>query len=100
MTNTGGWTVAYRALLPEPEPVFHRVDLDLTWRAAAHDVATELGEILGSAFEVWYTTTRAEELTERVSREDVLNILVDDDVRVPIVDDGRSLEEWRSRLAT
>lgn len=45
---------------------------------------------------MWYTSNRASELTDRVAREDVMNILVDNDLpRVPIADDGLPLEQLR-----
>lgn len=90
------WTVAYRRIAPEPEPVFHRVDLSETWHTASGEVHQAYCEVLGDDYDVWYTTNRASELTERVAREDVLNILVDNDLpRVPIVDDGLPLEQLR-----
>lgn len=92
------WTVAYRALLPEPEPVFHRADHDVTWGEASTTLANEYHEVLGTAYEVWWTTTRASELTDRVAREDVLNLLQEDGVRVPIADDGEPAEVLRARL--
>lgn len=89
------WTVAYRRLSPEPEPVFHRVDLSETWHTASGEVHQAYCEVLGTDYDVWYTTNRASELTERVAREDVMNILDTDDVRVPIADDGLPLEALR-----
>lgn len=89
------WTVAYRRLFPEPEPVFHRVDLSETWHTASGEVYSAYYEVLGGDYDVWYTTNRASELTEHVSREDVLNILDSDGVRVPIADDGKPIEQLR-----
>lgn len=89
------WTVAYRRMTPKLEQVFHRVDLSETWHTASGEVWSAYHEVLGGDYEVWYTSTRASELTERVCREDVLNILVEDGTRVPIADDGLHLEALR-----
>lgn len=88
------WTVAYRRMQPEPEPVFHRVDLSETWHTASGEVHAAYTEALGEDYDVWYVPTRADELTDRVTREDVMNIL-EGDVRVPIADDGLPLEALR-----
>lgn len=79
------WTLAYRTT---DEPVFHRVtDWCGTWQEA-HDKAGEFATSHPQFDQIFYTTTREAELTEFVAREDVLNILGDDGVRIPIADDG------------
>lgn len=93
------WTVAYRRMVPEYEPVFHRVpDVELDWQAAVELAGTYI-EALGDRYEVWYTSTRQDELAGKVPIEDVLNILVELThervVRVPIADDGLPLEALR-----
>lgn len=91
------WTIAYRAMKPEPEPVLHRVDLEVPWSTAAYHTVFEFGEVLGPDYEVWYVSTRSDELAGRVAIEDVMNMLVDDEHRVPIADDGEPLEILRAR---
>lgn len=93
--NERSWTVAYRRVVPELEPVFHRVDLSETWHTASGEIYSSYYEVLGDDYEVWYTSNRASELTEHVAREDVLNILHENGVRVPIADDGLQLEALR-----
>lgn len=88
------WTVAYRRVAPEAEPVFHRVDLELDWQESV-ELAGQYVAALGEDYEVWYTSTRASELDGCVALEDVLNILVVDDQRVPIADDGLTLDALR-----
>lgn len=96
MTEQLEWTVAYRRIAPEPEPVFHRVDLSETWHTASGEVYQAYCDALGGDYDVWYTTNRASELTDRVAREDVMNILMNvDGDRVPIADDGLPLEALR-----
>lgn len=78
------WTIAYRK---NGEPVFHRVtDWKGTWQEA-FDKSGEFAVAHPEQDQIYYTTTREAELTEYVTREDVLNILVGD-VRIPIADDG------------
>lgn len=89
------WTVAYRRMSPEPEQVFHRVDLSETWHTASGEVYTAYAEVLGGDYDVWYVPNRASELTDYVTREDVMNVLDNDGVRVPIADDGLQLEALR-----
>lgn len=90
------WTVAYRKMVPEPEPVFHRVDLTETWHTASGEIHSAYCEVLGDDYEVWYVPTRAAELTDYVTREDIMNVLVDNNLpRVPIADDGLQLEALR-----
>ena len=90
------WTVAYRRLLPEPEPVFHRVDLSETWHTASGEVHQAYCEVLGDDHEVWYVPNRAAELTDYVTREDVMNVLMSvDGPRVPITDDGQPIDALR-----
>jgi len=90
------WTVAYRRMVPEPEPVFHRVELSETWHTASGEIFQAYLDVLGGDYEVWYVPNRAAELTDYVTREDIMNVLVDNDVpRVPIADDGLQLEALR-----
>ena len=42
--------------------------------------------------EVWHVTTRAAEMTSYVPREDVANILLDDDTRLPVREHGTLAE--------
>lgn len=84
MSEEKCWTIATRE---QGAPVFDRItDWAGTWDEA-RDMAWRVGKAHPDV-DVWYTSTRADELTERVVREDVMNILADDGERIPIREHG------------
>jgi hypothetical protein len=80
-----GWTVAYRKTNANR---FLRVDgVSLDWDAAT-ELAVEVSEALGEGHQVYYVTTRQDELDGRVCEEDIANLLVDSGRRVRMVEGG------------
>ena len=78
------WTVAYR----EPsEPLFHRVELNLTWNQSV-ELTRHLYQVTPD-LEIWFVSNRRGELDGYVQVEDVMNLMEDDGTRVPMTDDGQ-----------